>query len=101
VKEGRLTLDDLIMRSHTNPQRIFRLPEQHETSVEIDLDHAWEVRASELRSRCSWSPFEGMLLKGQVRRVTLRNELAYADGEILVQPGNGKDISSTSDENSE
>jgi carbamoyl-phosphate synthase/aspartate carbamoyltransferase/dihydroorotase len=93
VSEGRLTLDDLIIRSHTNPRHIFGLPEQHETFVEIDLDAVWEVHSSQMHTRCGWTPFEGMRLQGQVRRVTLRNKLAYADGEILVPPGYGKDLS--------
>lgn len=92
VSDGRLTLDDVILRSHTNPRRIFGLPEQHETYVEIDLDAVWEVRSSEMHTRCDWTPFEGMRLQGQVRRVTLRNKLAYADGEVLVSPGYGKDL---------
>ena len=28
VRDGRLTLDDVILRLHTNPRRIFGLPEQ-------------------------------------------------------------------------
>jgi carbamoyl-phosphate synthase/aspartate carbamoyltransferase/dihydroorotase len=92
VSEGRLTLDDLIVRSHTNPRRIYRLPEQRETFVEIDQNAVWEVRSSQMHTRCDWTPFEGMRLQGQVRRVTLRNKLAYTDGEVQVPPGFGKDL---------
>jgi carbamoyl-phosphate synthase/aspartate carbamoyltransferase/dihydroorotase len=87
-----LTLDDLIIRSYTNPQRIFGLPEQYETYAEIDLEAVWEVHSSQMHTRCDWTPFEGMRLQGQVRHVTLRNKLAYADGEIFVSPGYGKDL---------
>jgi carbamoyl-phosphate synthase/aspartate carbamoyltransferase/dihydroorotase len=93
VNEGRLTLDDLIIRSHTNPRRIFELPLQHETFVEIDLDAIWEVRPSQMHSRCGWTPFEGMRLQGQVRQVTLRGQLAYNHDEILAPPGYGRDLS--------
>jgi carbamoyl-phosphate synthase/aspartate carbamoyltransferase/dihydroorotase len=93
VSEGRLALDDLILRSYTNPRRIFRLPLQQETFVEVDLDAAWEVRSSRMHTRCGWTPFEGMRLQGQVRRVTLRGRRAYDDGEILVPPGYGRDLS--------
>lgn len=92
VHEGRLTIDDLITRMYTNPQRIFGLPKQEETTVEIDPDAVWEVQASELYTRCRWSPFEGMQLRGRVRRVTLRGQLAYEDGEIQVPPGYGLNL---------
>ncbi|UCF59905.1 MAG: amidohydrolase family protein [Anaerolineaceae bacterium] len=92
VSEDRLTIDDLILRSHTNPRRIYGLPEQHETFIEIDQDAVWEVRSTKMHTRCDWTPFEGMRLQGQVRRVTLRSRLAYADGEVLVPPGYGKDL---------
>src|SRR3972149_345327 len=47
VGEGRLTSEDLVRRMHTNPRRIFGLPEQPETTIESDPDQEWEVRASE------------------------------------------------------
>src|SRR5690606_24931150 len=55
--EGRLTLDDIIARLHSNPQRIFRLPEQPETYVEVDLNSRYEIRAAEQHTRCGWTPF--------------------------------------------
>ncbi len=36
VADGRLSLDDLITRMYANPKRIFRLPDQPETWVEVD-----------------------------------------------------------------
>lgn len=92
VYEGRLTIDDLITRMYTNPQRIFGLPRQEETIVEIDPDAVWEVQADGFHTRCGWSPFEGMQLRGRVRRVTLRGRLAYEDGEIQVPPGYGVNL---------
>jgi carbamoyl-phosphate synthase/aspartate carbamoyltransferase/dihydroorotase len=92
VREGRLTLDDLIKRMHSNPRRIFGLPVQPETWIELDEGATWEVRAAELHTRCGWSPFEGMKLSGRLRRVTLRGRLAYQDGEVLAPKGYGQDL---------
>jgi len=92
VGEGRLTIEDLVRRMHTNPRRIFGLPEQPETIIEADPDQEWEVRASEMHTRCGWTPFEGMRLRGKVRRVVLRGKLAYEDGQVLAQPGTGSDL---------
>jgi carbamoyl-phosphate synthase/aspartate carbamoyltransferase/dihydroorotase len=92
VEEGRLTLDDLMRRMVTNPRRIFHLSEQAETEVEVDEHSIWTVRAEELLSRCGWSPFEGMSLRGRVRRVRMRGRMAFEDGEVLASPGSGRDL---------
>lgn len=95
VRDGRLDMDDLVLRMHTNPRRIYDLPPQQDTRIEVDEDRVWEVRGAELHSRCGWSPFEGMKLKGRVRRVVLRGRLAYEDGEAQAPPGFGRDLIAT------
>lgn len=92
VDEGRLTLDDLLTRMVANPRRIFGLPEQPETWIEVDQDAAYEIKAAQSFTRCGWTPFEGWKVKGRVRKVVLRGQTAFADGKILVEPGYGKNI---------
>ncbi len=94
VSEARLSLDDLIARMHTNPKRIFNLPEQPETWVEVDEKATYEIRASEMHSRCGWTPFEGWKVKGRVRRVVLRGKEAFRDGVVLAEKGYGKNVRS-------
>lgn len=43
VNEGRLTLDDLRLRMHDNQRRIFNLPEQEDTYIEVNLDERWTI----------------------------------------------------------
>ena len=59
VREGRLTLDDLIRRMVDNPRRIFNLPEQPDTWIEVDEDAAYEIRGAEHHTRCGWTPVRG------------------------------------------
>jgi carbamoyl-phosphate synthase/aspartate carbamoyltransferase/dihydroorotase len=92
MAEGRLTLDDIIQRCVTNPRRIFHLPEQPDTFVEIDPSAKWTFSAANTFTRCNWSPFEGHLLIGRVLAVTLRGETVYKNGEILAKPGFGRNI---------
>jgi carbamoyl-phosphate synthase/aspartate carbamoyltransferase/dihydroorotase len=92
VQEGRITVEQLVLRMHTNPKRIFGLPDQHETYVEIDPDQVWEVQAANMYSKSGWTPFEGMRIKGRVRHVTLHGQLAYREGEVVSLPGSGQDI---------
>jgi carbamoyl-phosphate synthase/aspartate carbamoyltransferase/dihydroorotase len=92
VNERRLTLDDIIAKSCTNPKRIFNLPEQPETWVEVDENETYEIKAANQFTRCDWTPFEGWKVKGKVKKVVLRGQVAFEDGKILAKPGYGKNV---------
>ena len=92
VSEGRLTINDQQSRMGNNPRKIFNLPEQPKTWVEVDERATYEMRASDLQSRCGWTPFEGWKVKGRVRKVVLRGKTAFGDGEVLVEPGYGRNV---------
>jgi len=92
VSEGRLTLEDLMARLVTNPRRIFNLPDQPDTWIEVDPQISWEIQASQMYTRCAWTPFEGFKVRGQLRRVVLRGQEAYREGRVLAQPGSGRNL---------
>ncbi|MBI3162529.1 MAG: amidohydrolase family protein [Chloroflexi bacterium] len=92
VHDKRLTLDDLIQKTHINPKRIFNLPDQPETWVEVDEDEQYEVKASEGFTRCGWTPFEGWKVRGRVRKTVLRGQTAFEDGRLKVEAGYGRNI---------
>jgi carbamoyl-phosphate synthase / aspartate carbamoyltransferase / dihydroorotase len=92
VNDGRLTMDDIIQKSVFNPRRIFCLPEQTETYIEVDMQAEYELNAAEMHSRCGWTPFEGRQVKGRVRKVVLRGKIAFEDGKMMVEPGYGKNV---------
>lgn len=93
VRQRRLSLEQLTEKMYTNPGRIFGLPNQPETWIEVDPDAVWEARGAELHSRCGWTPFEGRQMVGRVRRVVLRGQPAYVDGELLSPRGAGMNLS--------
>nr|XP_033793389.1 CAD protein isoform X1 [Geotrypetes seraphini] len=92
VSEGRLTIDDIIKRLYENPQKIFSLPIQENTYIEVDLEQEWIIPSHMQFTKSKWTPFEGMKVKGAMRRVILRGEVAYIDGQVLVPPGYGQDV---------
>lgn len=92
VREGRLSLDQLVARLHENPRRIFKLPLQEETWINFDPDARWEIRGEDMQSRSRWTPFEGMTVRGRVHRVVLRGEEAFRGGEVLAPPGFGRNL---------
>uniref|UniRef100_A0A8C3PBY3 Carbamoyl-phosphate synthetase 2, aspartate transcarbamylase, and dihydroorotase n=1 Tax=Chrysemys picta bellii TaxID=8478 RepID=A0A8C3PBY3_CHRPI len=82
VSEGRLAIEDVVKRLYENPRKIFSLPAQDDTYIEVDLEHEWIVPSHMAFSKCQWTPFEGTKVKGMVRRVILRGEVAYIDGQV-------------------
>jgi dihydroorotase-like cyclic amidohydrolase len=90
VAEGRLSWERLIELTSENPTRIFSLRQDERTYVEVDLDDRYVLHGPSLRTKCGWTPFEGMKVRGRVVRVYLRGALAYADGQVLAQPGFGR-----------
>ncbi|CAB1340227.1 unnamed protein product [Coregonus sp. 'balchen'] len=92
VSDGRLTIDDIIKRLYDNPRKIFSLPAQDNTYVEVDMEQEWVIPKHMQFTKSKWTPFEGMKVKGKVRRVVLRGEVAYIDGQVLVPPGYGEDV---------
>jgi carbamoyl-phosphate synthase/aspartate carbamoyltransferase/dihydroorotase len=92
VSAGRLTLERLVELTYEAPRRIFGLPPQPGTWIEVDPDARYALRASDMHTRCGWTPFEGLAVQGRVRRVVLRGQTAFEDGEVLAEPGSGQVI---------
>jgi carbamoyl-phosphate synthase/aspartate carbamoyltransferase/dihydroorotase len=92
VGEGRLTIEDIIRRMHHNPQVIFNLPVQEDTWIEVDPNAAWEINADHTFTRCGWTPFDGWRVRGKLKRVMLRGQVVFRDGEVLARPGFGKNL---------
>jgi carbamoyl-phosphate synthase/aspartate carbamoyltransferase/dihydroorotase len=92
VHEGRLTIDDLVQKMSTNPRKIFSIPEQPETWIDVDPDSTWDIHAAQTYTRCGWTPFEGWKVRGKVQQVVLRGQVVVQDGMILAKPGTGKNI---------
>ena len=73
---------DIVLRLHTNPIKIFGLQEQPDTFVEVDLDEKWTIPTAMKYTKSKWTPFAGKKVQGVVRRVLLRGEVAVVDGEV-------------------
>jgi carbamoyl-phosphate synthase/aspartate carbamoyltransferase/dihydroorotase len=90
VHEDRLTIERLIELMATNPRRIYNLPEQPDTQVEIDMNERYVIRSDSLYTKCGWTPFEGWEVQGQVNRVILEGRVVFENGRILAEPGTGQ-----------
>ncbi len=84
VHEGRLTLERLTYLMSTQPREIFGLPEQADTWIEVDTDAEYTLSNDGLYTRCGWTPFDGMRVRGKLQRVTLRDKLVFEDGILIA-----------------
>ena len=80
--EGRISYDRIVSLLSTNPRRIYSLPEQPDTWVEIDPEESYEFPDHELYTKCAWSPFSGTLIKGRILRVVLRGKEVVRNGIV-------------------
>lgn len=81
--EKRLTIERVLELLLINPRRIYGLPEQEETLVEIDPHARYDFPEYPLHTKCGWSPFTGMPMQGRILRVVLRGQEVFRDGKIL------------------
>lgn len=83
VADGKLTVDRLVQLTSFNPRKIFNIPEQADTFVEVDLDEKYTIDHRQLFTKCGWTPFEGRKAVGKVKEVTLRGKTVFKDGKII------------------
>lgn len=92
IKEGRLTVEQVIDLLALNAQRIFGLTLPESTYTLVDFDDTYEIKRDNLRSACGWSPFEGWQVAGRVREVWIRGVKVFDGENILVNAGFGQNL---------
>ncbi|MBV7329919.1 dihydroorotase [Chloroflexi bacterium TSY] len=90
VHHDRLTIDDILERCVHAPRRIYHLPEQPETEIEVDVDAEYELSDQYLQTKAAWTPFFGQRVFGRVERVKLRGKIVYDSGKVIARPGSGR-----------
>lgn len=83
VKDKRITRKDVVKFLYTNPKKIFKIPNQPKTYIELDPDKEYVVGKDGYESRCGWSPFDGWKLYGKVETVVIRGKKIIEHGNIV------------------
>lgn len=92
VKDKKLTVNDIIRLTNTNPQKIFGIKQDKDTYVEVDMDEKYTIENKNLKTKCGWSPFDGWEVYGKIKRVFIRGTKVFEAGKVLVSPGFGHNI---------
>ncbi|HUD19620.1 MAG TPA: amidohydrolase family protein [Patescibacteria group bacterium] len=83
IVEKKLTTDKMIDLLYTKPKKIFTIPDQPNTFIELDPVKPYVVGSTGYETKCGWSPFDGWELSGCIERVVLRGKLLVDGGKIV------------------
>ena len=90
---GRLSLEKLVQLTSSNSARIFGIHNKGLIAkgydadlVLVDLKKKWKIDKKWLASKCGWSPFEGMNLKGYPDTTIVGGNIVVQNGELIGNP---------------
>lgn len=72
--QGHLSLEKIVDLTYTRAQEIFKL-KAYEDYILVDLAASREVKENTLKTKCQWSPFAGLKLRGWPVYTILNNHL--------------------------
>ena len=98
VVKGRITLDEFVRLTSTNPARLMGLaPRKGSIAVGADADLAlWDPKAKRtitnamMQHATDYTPYEGMEVTGWPMMTIRRGEVVMRDGVVQAEPGTGQ-----------
>ena len=98
INKGRLSLSRLLRVGSRNPAKIFGLyPMKGVLRIGSDADFVIidqtreeKIKADMMFSKCGWTLYEGMTMKGVPVMTFSRGVQVYKNGKITGKPGHGK-----------
>lgn len=98
VGKNKISLNKFVSLTSTNPAKLFGLyPQKGEIKVGSDADivifdpnKKVTIDYKNLATKCDWSPFQGMKLKGYPNVTISRGEIIVKDGKFVGEIGRGK-----------
>ena len=87
VSENRLTIDEVVRLCHTGPKRLLGLETEKNTYIKVDLKANYIIQNTNLFTKCGWTPFDGMRVKGKMNKVVIRGTKVFEEGKIITSIG--------------
>lgn len=89
VKEGKLTLEQLVQKTAHNTATLFQIEQRGYIRegywadlVLVDLNKPYTVTKDNILSKCDWSPFENHTFSATIEHTLVSGALAYTAGQI-------------------
>lgn len=93
VNNGNLSLQHLVRLISVNPSRIFNIQGHGKLELGaaanltiIDLKEERKIENKWIASRCGWTPYDGMKVKGWMKGCFINGSLAMFEDEIIDGP---------------
>ena len=98
INRARLSYAKLLRVCSRNPARIFGLyPKKGALRIGADADFVIvdqnkeeKITADMMESKCGWTLYEGMTMKGVPIMTFVRGEQAFKEGNVTLKPGHGR-----------
>jgi dihydroorotase len=94
---GVIPLERVVELVSTVPARAFGLADKgrldagaHADIAIVDLDREFEIRDEDVLSKIGWTPYAGRRIRGVVTNTLVRGREVYRDGEVVGEPGWGR-----------
>jgi dihydroorotase len=93
MNAGRLTLERVVDLTSAGPARIYGITAKGRIAVGcdadltlVDLETERTIEAKRQATKCGWTPFDGMKVKGWPVATVLRGAVVMREGELLGPP---------------
>jgi dihydroorotase len=93
MNAGRLTLQRLVDLTSAGPARIFNIAGKGRIAIGYDADFSVvDLKAKHtithdwMRTKCGWTPYDGMTVTGFPIATVIRGKIVMRDGALLDQP---------------
>jgi len=83
VKDKKIKQSQIIDLFHNKAKKIFNIPNQPRTYIEIDPGKEYIVGKEGYETKCDWSSFAGWKLNGKVEKVVLRGKTLMENGRVI------------------
>ncbi len=94
VNKKKLTIKQFVRYVSENPAKIFNIKSKgfikkgYEADLTIiDMDKVVKIDNNKIESKCKWSPFHGVEIKGFPVITIVNGEIKMKNGEIIGKPG--------------
>jgi dihydroorotase len=93
IHAGRLTLHDVVRLCATNPAAIFGIRGRgaiaqgnYADLAIVDLEREETITNAQQHSKCGWTPFDGIKVRGWPVMTAVNGSIVYRDGELAQAP---------------
>jgi len=83
VKKSKIKKSTIRKLLFDNPKRIFNIPTQPNTYIEVDDKQSWTVGEDGYQTKSDWSPFEGWQLPAKVVTVVINGKTIISQTKFL------------------